>query len=202
MQIRLALCAVAPCAVVLSIAGMVLGIEPADAKPAAKKPSNASANIVYTKLFDAPGCMEQKGPEEGSEKQLYECPGPIPGVLTQLLTGSDWDHVYLLIDGQKYSLWGPMTKVGSWSGVSNPKGLVEWGFAAGKPKTRANLNSFIIRFSGTQIADDGMTQKQRSQLSVFGLQKGRICWRGNAADNAQARAFARSAICKEVVQPE
>jgi hypothetical protein len=186
----------------IAIAAMLLSISSLAITSLAAKP--AAENFTYSKLFDAPGCVIEKSPDGGGEpeSETYTCPGPVSGVRTELLTGSDWDHLYILLDGQKYSLWGPMTQVGSWSGVGNAKGLAEWGFAPGKPRTRGNLRSFIVRFSGTLLSNGGETQKQRSQLAVFGLNKGRICWRGNVGDNAAARALAATSTCKSVIAPE
>jgi hypothetical protein len=169
----------------------------ADAAPAKLQP-------VYGKLFDAPGCKVDidEGSEDGPAGEEYDCPGPIAGVRTVLLTGGDWDHLLLKLDGESYSLWGPMADVGSFSGVGNREGIVEWLFAPGKQRNRARLKSFIVRFEGAVMGEDGNFKGGRSQLAVFDLTQGKLCWKGNFGDNAAARKAATDAPCKTMLKAE
>lgn len=155
---------------------------------------------VYGKITDGPDCAYEASAFEESEL-MYDCPGPVAGVRTLLHRGADWDHLYLYADGQRYSLWEPMVAVGSWSGVGNKKGVVEWLFAPGKPRNRAKLKAFIVRFEGTRLNADGEATGTRSQLAVFDLNAGNVCWKGNFADNASARKAAVSSACKAPLVP-
>ena len=168
--------------------GLLLCANAALAAPSSLQP-------VYGKITDGPDCAyEQSATEENDI--LYDCPGPVSGVRTLLHRGGDWDHLSLLIDDQRYSLWEPMVAVGSWSGVGNKKGVVEWLFAAGKPRNRAALKALIVRFEGTILNADGDTKGTRSLLAVFDLSAGRLCWKGNFANNTAARKAATNAACK------
>lgn len=159
---------------------------------------------VYGEIIDGPECAyEQSATEENDI--VYDCPGPVAEVRTLLHRGGDWDHFYLIIDGHRYSLWEPMVAVGTWSGIGNKKGVVEWLFATGKPRSRAKLKSLIVRFEGTVLNADGEAMGTRSQLAVFDLTKGELCWKGNFPSNASARKAATSAVCKSgmrVSEPE
>jgi hypothetical protein len=153
---------------------------------------------VYSKITDGPECAyEQSATEENDI--LYDCPGPVADVRTLLHRGDDWDHLYLTIDGARYSLWEPMVAVGTWSGVGNKKGLVEWLFVAGKPRSRASLKSLIVRFEGTILNTDGDAMGTRSQLAVFDLTKGGLCWKGNFAENTAARKATKHGVCKSEI---
>jgi hypothetical protein len=159
---------------------------------------------VYGKITDGPECAyEQSATEENDI--LYDCPGPVAEVRTLLHRGDDWDHLYLTIDSRRYSLWEPMVAVGTWSGIGNKQGVVEWLFVAGKPRSRAKLKALIVRFDGTVLNADGDVKGTRSQLAVFDLTKGKLCWKGNFANNAWARKAATSGVCKSgmrVSEPE
>jgi hypothetical protein len=164
----------------------------------------AKPTSVYGKLFDAPDCKVDiaEGDENGPSSEEYDCAGPIAGVRTVLLTGNDWDHLWLKLDGKSYSLWEPMVSVGSFSGVGNRKGIVEWLFAPGKPHNRARLKSFIVRFSGAVMGEDGNFKGDRSQLAVFDLTQGKLCWKGNFGNNTAARKAATDAPCKTMLKAE
>jgi hypothetical protein len=150
---------------------------------------------VYGEITEGPDCAyEQSATEE--KDILYDCPGPVADVRTLLHRGDDWDHLYLLMDGHRYSLWEPMVAVGTWSGVGNKKGVVEWLFVAGKPRSRAKLKALIVRFDGTVLNADGEAKGTRSQLAMFDLSEGNLCWKGNFANNAAARKAVVNAACK------
>jgi hypothetical protein len=155
---------------------------------------------VYGKITDGPDCAyEQSATEEND--LMYDCPGPVAGVRTMLHRGGDYDHLYMLIDGQRFSLWEPMVAVGAWSGVGNKKGIVEWLFTSGKPLNRSKLKAFIVRFEGTMLNADGEATGTRSQLAVFGLSAGSLCWKGNFPDNATARKAAINEDCRAALNP-
>jgi hypothetical protein len=162
----------------------------------------AKLQSVYGKVFDAPGCKVEKdeGGENGPASEEYDCPGPVAGVRTILLTGSDWDNLTLVMDKKNYSLWEPMVAVGSFSGVGNRQGTIEWLFAPGKPRNRTRLKALIVRFEGAVMGDDGNFKGGRSQLAVFDLTAGKPCWRGNFDDNVAARTAAESGQCQAPLQ--
>lgn len=171
-----------------SVLGLLLCTSGALASP-------AKLQSVYGKITDGRECAyEQSATEE--KDILYDCPGPVAEVRTLLHRGDDWDHLYLTIDSHRYSLWEPMVAVGTWSGVGNKKGVVEWLFAAGKPRSRAKLKSLIVRFEGTVLNADGEAKGTRSQLAVFDLTTSKLCWKGNFATNAAARKAVINAACK------
>jgi hypothetical protein len=163
----------------------------------------APQTSIYTRLTNSNICAVEVSAlaEEGGDEK-YDCPGPVANVGTLLHRGADWDHLYLRIDGQQYSLWEPMVAVGSWSGFGNKNGLAEWRFVGGKPKTRATLTTFIVRFEGTMLDKDGNGAGTRSRLAVFGLTPGSLCWKGNYVDNVSARKAAVSAPCMTMLTPE
>jgi hypothetical protein len=167
----------------------------------AEPASAARLQSVYSKITDGADCAFEQSATEESDL-MYDCPGPVAGVSTLLHRGADWDHLYLSIDGQSYSLWAPMVTVGSWSGLGNKKGLVEWLFTPGKPRNRAQLKALIVRFEGTMLDADGNAKRTRSQLAVFGLSAGSLCWKGNFGDNAKARAAVATTACKAPLEPE
>jgi hypothetical protein len=183
------------------LSGFALGLSVCAIAASAAPPTVYS---VYGKITDGPDCaFEQSATEENDV--MYDCPGPVPGVRTLLHRGGDWDHLYLFIDGQRFSLWEPMVAVGIWSGVGNKKGLVEWLFVTGKPRSRARLKALIVRFEGTLIDKNGDANATRSQLAVFNLNAGKLCWKGNFATNAAARTAVANAACKSditVSEPE
>lgn len=163
----------------------------------------AGPTSVYTKLTDSNECAAEISALEGSDGgESYDCPGPVAGTGTLLVTGGDWDHLHLLIDDKQYSLWEPMVAVGSWSGIGNKQGIAEWRFKNGNTKSRASLQAFIVRFEGTVMGSDGNAKGTRSELAVFGLTSGKICWKGNYATNATARKAATSAACKTMLTAE
>lgn len=163
----------------------------------------AGPTSVYTKLTDSNECAAEISALEGNDgSESYDCPGPVAGAGTLLITGGDWDHLHLLIDGNQYSLWEPMVAVGSWSGIGNKLGIAEWRFKNGKTKSRASLQAFIVRFEGTVMGNDGNAKGTRSELAVFGLAPGKICWKGNFATNAAARKAATSGACKTMLKAE
>jgi hypothetical protein len=167
----------------------------------AQPASAARLQSFYSKITDGPDCaFEQSATEESDLK--FDCPGPVEGVSTLLHRGADWDHLHLSIDGKSYSLWHPMVRVGTWSGFGNKKGLVEWLFEPGKPRNRARLKALIVRFEGTVLDSDGNAKGTRSQLAVIDLTQGRLCWKGNYSDNAEARAALKSASCNLALEPE
>lgn len=159
----------------------------------------ASLQSVYGKIIAGTNCAyEQSAIEE--DDILYDCPGPVQGVRTLLHRGGDWDHLSLFIDGARYSLWEPMVAVGSWSGLGNKKGVVEWLFTQGKPRNRATLKAFIVRFEGTRINADGEARGTNSQLAVFDLSLGALCWKGNFASNVAAREAVTGGACKTMLE--
>ena len=154
---------------------------------------------VYGKITDGPDCAyEQSATEENDI--AYDCPGPVSGVQTLLHRGGDWDHLHLFVDGKRYSLWEPMIAVGSWSGVGNKKGVAEWLFMAGKPRNRATLKAFIVRFEGTRMNADGEARGNNSQLAAFDLSPGALCWKGNFATNVAARRAVTDGACKTMLE--
>jgi hypothetical protein len=155
---------------------------------------------VYGKITDGSDCAYEVSATEDNDL-MYDCPGPVADVRTLLHRGADWDHLYVFVDGQRFSLWEPMVSVGAWSGVGNKKGVVEWLFAPGKPRSRAKLKAFIVRFEGTRLNADGEAGGTNSQLAVFDLNAGNLCWKGNFADNASARKAAVNADCKAPLVP-
>ncbi len=160
----------------------------------------AKLQSVYGKITDRPDCAYEVSATEENDL-MYDCPGPVAGVRTLLHRGGDYDHLYLFIDGQRFSLWEPMVSVGAWAGVGNKKGVVEWLFAAGNPRSRAKLKAFIVRFEGTRLNADGEAAGTRSQLAVFGLSAGGLCWKGNFADNVTARQAVVNAACEAPLNP-
>lgn len=178
------------------LSGFALGLSVCATVASAAQPTLQS---VYGKITDGPDCAyEQSATEENDI--LYDCPGPVSGVRTLLHRGGDWDHLYLFIDGQRFSLWEPMVAVGTWSGVGNKKGIVEWLFANGKPRSRSNLVGLIVRFEGTVLNKNGDATGTRSQLAVFDLNAGAYCWKGNFAGNAAARRAVTTATCKAILE--
>lgn len=176
---------------------------PIAALVAATAAQAAPSLSIYTKLADSNECAAEISALAGSGGgEAYDCPGPVANVGTLLLTGSDWDHLHLLIDGKQYSLWEPMVAVGSWSGLGNKQGIAEWRFSGKKPRSRASLQAFIVRFEGTVMGSDGNAKGTRSQLAVFGLTPGKICWKGNYATNAAARKAATGAPCQKMLTAE
>jgi hypothetical protein len=183
-----------------TIVGLGLGLcsTLAGAAPAKLQP-------VYGKVFDAPGCKVEKfnmRDEAEPEGEAHDCPGPISGVRTEYAVGGDWNPLTLTIDKKNYSLWSPMVKVGSFSGVGNKTGTIEWLFAPGKPRNRARLKALIVRFEGGVMNEDGNFTGSRSQLSVIDLTPGKLCWRGNFDTNAAAREAAENGQCKELIEIE
>jgi hypothetical protein len=171
----------------------------------AQKPkAPAQQAYVYTKLSDAKTCQfSQDAPaNEEPQSETYVCPGPVKGIETRLLRGDDYDHLYLKIDGRAYSLWSPMVAVGAFAGMANADGTSEWVFTGGKAKGRANVTGLIVRFRGTSMNSDGMPGRTQSQLSVISLIKDKICWKGNFATNAQARAALAQSPCKNMLEAE
>jgi hypothetical protein len=155
---------------------------------------------VYSKITEGPDCAyEQSATEESDIK--YDCPGPVAGVRTLLHRGGDYDHLAVFIDGQQFSLWEPMVSVGAWAGIGNKKGVVEWLFIGRKPLSRSTLKALIVRFEGTRVNADGEAAGTRSELAVFELNAGKLCWKGNFADNAAARRAVLNADCKAPLNP-
>ena len=159
---------------------------------------NLLADSIYTKAADTSkesSCSykETKESSAGPGDCEYICNGPVAQVQTRLQTCADYDHLWLKIDGVEFSTWEAMMQVGGFSGMGNKKSLVEWVFA-GKSHTRDNLLGAIIRFNGNK---DPNTSKSSSELAVFGLKKGEICWKGNVKDNEGARNLLSKGVCKE-----
>lgn len=155
----------------------------------------AKLHSVYGKITDGPDCAyEQSATQE--DDLMYDCPAPTEGVRTLLHRGDDWDHLYVLIDGKRYSLWEPMVAVGTWSGLGNKNGLVEWLYSDNKRRGRVQLSGLIVRFEGTTLNADGDAAGTRSALAVFNLSAGKLCWVGNFKNNVAARNAAQSGACK------
>jgi hypothetical protein len=156
----------------------------------------------YTKVNDRAACQykEDAGNEgEGPGSCELLCNGPADGVKTRLLSCSDYDHLFFQIDGNWYSTWSAMTKLGGMAGLANEKGLVEWVFDGEKPTARRDLQGLIVRFKGGGVEPGA---KPQQALAVFSLQKGGVCWKGNYTDNAAARDAVREAKCQETLAPE
>ncbi len=172
--------------------------------PLLSAPAIAAPTSLYSKLTDEKTCKvtEKSGEEGDPEFASYVCPGPVKAVQTKLDRGGDYDHLHLLIDGKSYSLWGPMLEVGGFSGLRGENPLGEWVFSSVKPRNRANLIGFIVRFDGAQLNADGNFSNNQSKLSVISLTKGKICWKGNADSNADARAMLANGACKTTLSPE
>jgi hypothetical protein len=172
------------------------------ALPTTATAAPAKLTSVYGKLFDAPGCKVDAyaGGDDGPASEEHDCPGPIAGVRTILSTGSDWDHLAVVMDKKHYTLWEPMVAVGGFSGVGNRKGTIEWLFNSAKGRKRANLAGLIVRFEGAVMGADGNISGSRSQLAVFDLTAGKPCWRGNFNDNVSARNAAEAGTCKAPLQ--
>jgi|WetSurMetagenome_2_1015567.scaffolds.fasta_scaffold235603_1 hypothetical protein len=177
---------------------LVLGAFCATAPGSAAAPAQSSSQ--YTKVNDRAACQfkEDKADEQGPGSCEFLCNGPVAGVKTRLLSCYDYEHLYFQIDGNWYSTWSAMTKVGGMSGLGNKNGLVEWVFDGEKPTARSDLQGLVVRFNGT----DGESGKAGQALAVFSLQKGGVCWKGNYADNGAARAAVREAKCQEALAPE
>lgn len=170
----------------------------ASAPGSAVEPAQSSSK--YTRVNDRAACQYKEDKGEGGEPASCEflCNGPVDGVKTRLLSCYDYEHLHFQIDGNWYSTWNAMLKVGGMSGLGNKNGLVEWVFDGEKPAARRDLQGLVARFNGTNAE----TSKTEQALAVFGLQKGGVCWKGNYADNAAARAAVREAKCQETLEPE
>lgn len=155
-------------------------------------------NSLYSKVNDKTVCKytEIKGSESGPDSCEYICDSPISGVKTKLLSCYDYEHLYFQVDGSWYSTWNAMTQIGGLSGLGNKNGLVEWVLNSKNKKDRDSLRGLIVRFDGVDP-----TSKRKSALSVFGLKKGEICWKGNFSSNESARK-GLAAKCKESLNPE
>ena len=156
--------------------------------------SVAAENLsVYTSVNDRKACSYKKteASKDGPESCEFRCDGPAPGVKTKLLSCYDYEHLFVGIDGKSYSTWEAMVSVGNFSGLANKSGVVEWVFAAGAKKDRANLKGLIVRFQGS----DSESRSQNA-LAVFSLKPGGICWKGNFASNEAARAAVDDGACR------
>jgi hypothetical protein len=154
----------------------------------------------YTQVNDRKACRytESKASNDDPASCEYSCAGPVAGVRTRLLSCSDYEHLFVQLDGGSYSTWGPMVAVGAFSGLANKTGMVEWAFSPGGRPSRDNLEGLIVRFQGT----DSETGKNRNALAVISLRAGQICWKGNFATNEAARAALATDGCKEELKPE
>jgi hypothetical protein len=152
----------------------------------------------YTRANDKKICryVSVAASAQGPASCEFSCDGPVRGVTTRLLSCYDYEHLLFRIDGRWFSTWSAMTAIGGMSGLGNREGVVEWLFEPGA-RTRATLAGLIVRFQGVDA--DG---RQKSALAVFSLRPGRICWKGNFATNAQARAAAADASCEAPLTPE
>lgn len=171
----------------LALAGMVA----AGAASAADVSKYSSVNDKKTCAY-----KEVKASDEGPDSCEYRCAGPVAGVSTRLLSCYDYEHLFIGIDGRSYSTWGAMVAVGTFSGLANKNGVVEWIFAPGAP-SRAALKGLIVRFQGTDPEN-----KSRNALAVFSLAAGQVCWKGNYPTNAAARAAVEGAPCKSPLTVE
>jgi len=154
----------------------------------------------YTQVNDRKACRytETKASNEGPASCEYSCAGPVAGVRTRLLSCYDYEHLYVGVDGKWYSTWAAMTAVGGMSGLGNRKGVVEWAFSPGSAASgRDQLAGLIVRFSGVDPDN-----RPKNALSVFSLQPGRVCWKGNFATNEAARAALATEGCKQELKPE
>ncbi|MFT4097591.1 MAG: hypothetical protein QM651_10740 [Rhodoblastus sp.] len=154
----------------------------------------------YTSVNDKKACAyaHSKAGDDGPESCEFSCKGPVAGVSTKLLSCSDYEHLFVKLDGRSYSTWQAMTAVGGFSGLANKNGMVEWVFAGGAAPSRGSLKGLIVRFQG---ADAG-SGKSRNALTVIALTPGEPCWKGNYPTNEAARAALDEARCQSPLAEE
>lgn len=154
----------------------------------------ADAISRYASVNDKKTCAykHNKASNDGPESCEFACKGPVAGVSTKLLSCYDYEHLFVEVDGKSWSTWGPMLAVGSFSGLANKNGMVEWVFADGAEPSRASLKGLIVRFQGVEAESN----KSRNALAVISLKAGQVCWKGNYPTNEAARAAVDGAACQ------
>ena len=158
-----------------------------------------AAGSTYTSVNDRKLCTykETKASANNPESCEFLCQGPTAGVRTKLLSCHDYEHLFIDIDGKSYSTWTAMLEVGTFSGIANKNGLVEWVFSSGPQHSRDNLAGLIVRFQGSDSDNHS-----RNALAVFSLKPREICWKGNYSTNDAARIALEREPCKSALAPE
>lgn len=153
--------------------------------------------FIYSKVDDKKTCDYKKQERDKSGPGFYEfiCDGPIKSIKTKFIA-SEHDVLYFKIDDKWYDTQHQMSEVGWFARLGNEKGIVEWVFNSKNIQNRDNLVGLIIRFNGT---DENYINK--SAVSVYGLKKDEICWKGNFQTNEAARKAVANKKCKEILTP-